>query len=149
MSSATNLLESKMGEFVLLSSSPTKPTALWLALYIDDTLPGEAVEAGEEVAIEDIVFGLHYPTGYGRLACGPSSSYWIESTINPGQFYNLLALTFPSPIRNWGNITGWALHDDEVAGSVWLRGTLSVPLDVYALGPAPSFAAGALVINFQ
>lgn len=144
MSAASNELESRLGHYVLRTGLPDKPAALWLGLYLNYAIPQETTDTGQEVST--LLLGV--PTGYARVACGPSDAWWVENPTAPGQFYNAQAIQFPAPALNWGTITGWALHPTDTGGSHWVSGFLSAPLVVNGSDPAPVFEAGSLIINF-
>ena len=144
MSAASDLLESRLGTYFLLTSMPTKPPAFWIALYKNFDFPSEDNEDGQEIPRTS--FSL--PTGYARVRYDPGDERWAESANTPGLFYNKLSITFPDPIRPWGIITNWAIHDDEFAGNVWVTGGLSIRPEVNQGDPAPVFAPGAITITF-
>ena len=144
MSAASNELESRLGHYVLRTGMPTKPTELWLGLYLFYNIPEETTASGYEVS--RTFFGS--PTGYARVACGPGDAWWTENPTTPGQFYNAQVIQFPVPIYSWGTITGWALHPTDSGDSHWISGFLSATLTVEGSDPAPVFEAGSLIINF-
>lgn len=144
MSAASNELESRLGHYVLRTGMPAKPTELWLALYLIYTIPQETTTEGYEVA--RLSFGI--PTDYARVLCGPGDAWWTENPTTPGQFYNAQVIQFPAPARDWGTITGWALHPTDSGEGHWISGFLSAPLVVSQGDPAPVFEAGSLIVNF-
>lgn len=144
MSASSNHLESALGTYLLRTSYPSKPTELWVSLYLFYSLPGEDNVDGYEVATTS--FGL--PTGYGRVQYGPGDAYWVESSVTPGQFYNVAPITFGAPLYGWGTITGFALYDSVTGGSVWMKGFLSQQVTISMGDPPLTFAPGAFVINF-
>lgn len=144
MSAASNELESRLGHYVLRTGMPTKPSELWLGLYLNYDIPSETTSTGHEVS--RTFFGNN--TGYVRVLCGPGDEWWTENPNMPGQFYNAQAIEFPVAIYSWGAITGWALHPSDSGESHWLSGFLTAPLVVNSSDPAPVFEAGSLIINF-
>lgn len=144
MAAASDELESRLGHYLLMSGTPAKPEELWVALYREYSLPADDGSTGTEVSRTS--FGLS--TGYERVLHGPGDAYWAESSTVPGQFYNVSTITFPEPLRDWGVLTGFALHPTDEGAGVWVKGSLASILEVISGDPAPAFEAGSLVINF-
>mgnify|MGYP001028433545 CR=1 FL=1 len=140
MASATDYLETQLGNHILRAGSFTKPTALYLALFT--TKPDDAGANGVEVSAG----------GYARVPCGPSDEAWAEPSDGSGEFVNLVDFTFGSPTEDWGVdpmfITAFGIYDAETDGNLLITEDLIVPQEVFNGGLPPKFAAGDLKITF-
>lgn len=113
----------------LIFEAPDKYVALW----IGD--PGEGGISGSEVT----------GTGYERVnAFGPT---WSMSSS--GIVTNLLPVTFPEAIGDWGDLTHFAIWDDSLGGNMILYGPLAISPTTIVAGSIPRFAAGTLVIQLD
>ena len=135
MASATDYLEGKIIDHLLGSGSWTKPTALYVALFI--TLPNEAGTGGTEVT----------GAGYARIQCGPGASFWSAPVAGNGISSNLGAVQFGGPTANWGTLTGFGLYDAVTAGNLLVFAALTPTVTVNNNDPAPVFLVGDLTIT--
>ena len=142
--SFSNYEENKLVDHLFRTSSYPKPTALWVALFTSD--PTDA-GVGTEVSTTS--------TGYGRVQHGPGDADWLStngstsgnSSGTGGQTSNATAITFGSPIGDWGPI-GWAgIYDSETGGNLLRHGPLSSTKTVNSGDNAPEFQPGAIVFN--
>lgn len=136
MSAATNYLEEQLGTHILRTSSFTKPSTIYVALFT--TLPGEDGTGGVEVS----------GTGYARIQHGPSDATWAAPTGGNGAFSNAGSIQFGSPSANWGTIVGFGIFDAVSSGNLLLSSALTSNITISDGDPAPAFADGALTITF-
>jgi hypothetical protein len=143
MSAMSDYLENKVGDHILRDTAYTKPTTVYVALYTaapSDTGGGTEVTGGS----------------YARVQVGPGLTSWVgthgtttgASSGTGGQFSNAATVTFPVPSANWGVITHFALLDASTSGNFLVHGALTTSKTVNNGDPAPTFAAGALVVTF-
>jgi hypothetical protein len=117
------------------TSSPAKPAALYVALFL--TLPDESGANGVEVG----------GGGYARVRNGPADANWSAPSGGDGQLRNLVTVAFNPPTTDWGTIVGFGLYDALTGGNAWILAPLETPLTVRAGDPPPIFAPGDLVIT--
>lgn len=130
--SASNYLETQVGTHLLRTGSWTKPSTVYVALFI--TNPGEDGTGGTEVSAG----------GYARIQHGPSDATW---TSTDGVFSNLGTITFGVPSANWGEVTGFGLYDAVTSGNLLIIGTLTSPITINLGDLAPAFAEGSLTVT--
>jgi hypothetical protein len=142
MSAFSDYLENKLGDHILRDTAYTKPTTIYVALLT--AAPSDA-GGGTEVS----------GGSYARVQCGPSLTAWKgthgtttgASSGTGGVFSNAAGIAFPSPTAGWGTVTHFGLYDASTAGNLLFQGALSSSQVVNNGDPAPSFAAGALVVT--
>jgi len=136
MSDMSDYLETMIGNVLFRTQTAWKPAAIWIALYT--TLPAEDGTGGVEV------------TGgnYARVQVTQADANWNAPAGGNGLFDNVNDIVFPAPNANWGNIVGWGILDNNAAGNLLIKKTLTVPKTVNNGDPAPKFAAGALDVTF-
>ncbi len=136
--SASDYLEVQIGTHLLRTSSWTKPSAIYVALFT--TVPDDDGTNGAEVGES---------RGYVRIQHGPSDATWTAPTTS-GVFANIGAVQFDSPITtNWGTIKGFGLYDAETEGHLLAKGNLSSEVIVNIGDPAPAFADGDLTVTIS
>ena len=134
MSHATNYFEDMIARF-FRTSSPVKPAALYVALFL--TLPDESGANGVEVG----------GGGYGRVRNGPADANWSAPGGGDGQVRNLVTVAFNPPTTDWGTVVGFGLYDALTGGNAWILAPLETPLTVRAGDPPPIFAPGDLAVT--
>ncbi len=134
MSHATNYFEDMIARF-FRTSSPAKPAALYVALFL--TLPDEGGANGVEVG----------GGGYARVRNGPADANWSAPSNGDGTIRNLTAVPFAAPSADWNTVVGFGLYDALTGGNAWLLAPLETPLTVRAGDPPPIFAPGDLVVT--
>ena len=82
---------------------------------------------------------------YARVAYQPTDSNWNTPNV-AGNTSNKLAITFPSPTGNWGNVSYVGIFDRLTNGNLLWYGPLTDAIDVLNGDPAPSFPIGAFHI---
>lgn len=132
--SASDYLEVQIGTHLLRTSSWTKPSAIYVALFI--TVPGDDDTGGVEVT----------GTGYARILHGPSNATWNAPTTT-GIFSNIGVIQFGAPTADWGTITGFGLYSAVSGGTLFATGTLTGSAIVNSGDPAPAFADSALTVT--
>lgn len=132
--SKSNYLEESIINHIYRTATFGKPASIYVALFTDD--PGET--GGTEV------------TGgnYARAELANSDANWADPT-GTGQTSNSSVITFPAPSADWGQVQGFATYDAPTGGNMLHSGLLGTPKTVNNGDPAPTFAAGALVITEQ
>ena len=134
--SASDYLEVQIGTHLLRTASWTKPTTVYVALFI--TPPNEDGTGGTEVGTS---------RGYVRIQHGPSDATWTAPTTS-GIFANIGVVQFGSPITtNWGTIQAFGLYSAETGGNLLAFGNLTGNVTVNIGDPAPAFADGALTVT--
>lgn len=134
MAGKSNYLEGQYLTHELRTSSFTKPTGIWVALFT--AAPSDA-GGGTEV------------TGgsYGRVQCGPSDATWTEPAGTPRSSSNVGSVTFPTPTASWGHVTHFGLFDAETNGNLLRWAALTAAKDINDGDPAPYFPASSLVVS--
>lgn len=106
--SASNYAENKLVDHVLGTTTFTRPSAVYLALFTAD--PGED-GTGPEIA------GL----GYARQTAQ------FSAAVN-GTARNTSLITFPAATGGaWGTITHFGVYDALTAGNLLVKGSFTTP----------------------
>jgi hypothetical protein len=142
MSQASDYLENKVVDHLFRTASFAKPTALYVALFTAS--PADA-GGGTEVS----------GGSYARVNLAPLDTNWKAtqggtsgaSAGAGGLTTNAVAITYPAPTANWGNITHFGLFDALTGGNLLVWGALVTPRNVASGDPAPSFPIDALQIT--
>ena len=109
MSQASNWLEEAVLNFFFRNQSVAQPTALYLALYIND--PTDA-DTGTEVsggsyARQQVTFGAPIQTG------------------DKGVISNNQKIEYPIATADWGNVSHWGVRSASTGGNLLCRGSFS------------------------
>lgn len=109
MSQASNWLEEAVLNYFFRNQSVAQPTALYLALYIND--PTDA-DTGTEVsggsyARQQVTFGAPTQTG------------------DKGVISNNQKIEFPIATADWGNVSHWGIRSAATGGNLLCRGSFS------------------------
>lgn len=95
---------------------------------------------------------------YARVAVPSSLANWagtqgagttVVSSGTSGQTSNNNAIAFPTPSASWGQVVGFGVHDSLTGGTELFYTALTQPKTINNGDPAPSFAAGQLVIQLD
>jgi hypothetical protein len=133
VSAMSDYLEGLLGNLILRTQVATKPAGVYVSLHTGD--PGET--GGSEVS----------GGNYARVQVDQLDANWNAPAGGNGVFSNVNAITFPAPNANWGACTHFGIYDQSSGGNLLFHGALTTPKTVNNGDPAPSFAAGALVIT--
>lgn len=143
MSAASNYLENKLIDWFLRNQTFTPPATVYVALFTaapSDSGGGTEVSGGS----------------YARVAVSSSLANWAgtqsagsttASTGTGGQTSNNNAITFPTPSANWGSVTHFGIFDASTSGNLLFHAALDNAKTINNGDPAPSFAAGTLVLT--
>lgn len=142
MSAFSDYLENNLVDFLMRAQAFSPGTGRHVALFT--AAPSDA-GGGTEV------------TGgsYARASLTASAANWANtqasgtgaSSGTGGVTSNSGTITFPAPTANWGVCTHFGIFDASTSGNLLFHGALTTPKTVNNLDPAPTFAAGALVIT--
>jgi hypothetical protein len=135
--SATDWLEGQIGTHLLRTSSWTKPTDVYVALFT--TIPDDDGTNGVEVT----------GTGYARIKHGPADDKWAAPVSGNGVFSNIGVIQFGSPTANWGTVTSIGLFSAVTGGTLYAKGALGTNVTVNSGDPAPAFAEGTLTVTLS
>jgi hypothetical protein len=87
---------------------------------------------------------------YARVSVANSSAQWdAAGGSTDGTTANTNAITFPTPSADWGQVTHFGLWDASSSGNLWVCSALTASKNINDGDPAPSFAAGALTIQYD
>jgi len=133
----SDFLEVELRKHIFRTGSYTKPTVLAVSLHTaapdEDASPTNEVVGGS----------------YARVQRDPLDANWTAVSATDGRTDNAAILTFPTPSANWGSITHIGIWDALSGGNMLMSGALAVAKTVNNGDPGPSFAAGALDIDFD
>lgn len=128
MSAASNYAENLALTWLLTSSSATRPTAWYLALYTND--PGEAA-SGTEVS----------GTNYARQS--------IAFTVSGNTASNSATVTFPAAgSGGWGTISHVAIYDASTSGNLLFKGAVTTSKQIDQ-GDTFQVSSSALTISLD
>lgn len=133
MANASDYLETQIITHIFRTSSFTKPTGLWIALFT--AAPNDA-GGGTEVS----------GGGYARVARAPLDANWAAPSGGNGQTSNVAAIDFGTASANWGTITHFGIFDASTAGNLLVWGALTASRTVNS-GDAFQIPAGQLTVT--
>lgn len=106
--------------------------------------------AGSDASVGTEVSG----GSYARVAVACTLANWAGtqgagttdvSSGSSGQTSNNIAITFPTPTADWGQVVEWGAFDSQTGGIECIRGTMTAAKTINNGDPAPSFAPGTLI----
>lgn len=130
--SFSNYLETALLGHVFGSTTYTKPTTLYVALYT--VAPGEG-GGGTEVSTTS--------TGYARQ----TGAFTVSGTA-PTQAANTAAIEWPTALTNWGTIVAAAVFDASTAGNMLAYADLNASKTIQT-GDVFRFNASQLVVTLE
>lgn len=138
----TDFYENQIVDHMLRGQAYTPPATLYIGLdTVACTEAGGGTEATGGSYARVAVAGL---TGWaGTQAAGSTTA----SSGTSGTTSNNVAITFPAPTADWGQVFSLRVWDAATAGNAILCQTLTLPKTINNGDAAPSFAAGALTIQ--
>lgn len=134
MAGKSNYLERQILNLILRTQVAWKPPAIWIGLLT--AAPSDA-GGGTEVT----------GGGYQRVQVTQLDANWTATGSSPSVSANVNAITFPSPSANWGVVTHYGIYDASSAGNLLYWNTLTQSKTINNGDAAPSFGAGALIVN--
>ncbi len=146
MANFTNRGENLLVDHVFRGVSFAAPTTLWVSLMT-------AASNTETPTYTEATGG-----DYARVAVTCNTTNWAATngagtTTNPssgtgGQTSNNIAVTFPPPSANWGEVTHFGIHTAASGtGNDIIIAQLTLPKNINNGDPAPSFPIGSLVFT--
>lgn len=136
MSAMSDILEGNIITHMFRTGSWTKPTNLYISLYTSAT---DDADGGTEVS----------GGNYSRAQLDPLDANWTAPSAGNGHTDNAVAITFPAPNANWGQVTHFGIHTaSSGTGNRLIHGALTTPKTINSGDPAPSFAIGDLDVTF-
>lgn len=127
------------------AAAGTGPTTLYVSLKLaadSDSAPGAEVSGA----------------GYARVAVASSLVNWAgtqaaastaASSGSSATTSNNAAIAFPAPTGTWGQVVGMGIHDAATGGNELFYAALGTPKTINSGDPAPSFAAGTLIVQID
>lgn len=126
MGSKSNYLENAIINHVLRHTSFTSPSAVYIGLFTT-----KAGEAGGQVEVSGGSYARQTVT-FGAPSNGSTS--------------NTVAVVFPDPTDNWGDIEGWGLFDASTSGNLLYYADQS-PVETVNTGNPVQFPIGSIVVS--
>lgn len=134
MSAASDYLEKKLLDHLLVNTAFTPAGTLYIGLFTAD--PGESGAASE----------FAFTGGYARIPVTNNETNFPPCAVTgtPTKS-NGTMLSFPTASAAWGTAAYWAIYDDDgtPAGNMLAHGALATPAAI-AIGNTPKIAIGAL-----
>lgn len=127
MANATNALEELIGDHLLRDATWSKPSDIYVGLFT--VMPDENGAGGTEVTGGD----------YARVKYGPGDTYWSSPIDGNGEYLNNLAIQFPIPSANWGDIVGYGLFSAITSGTLYITRAFPNPITVNSGSTGPEF----------
>lgn len=132
MPGKSDYLENKVLDHVFGGSDYTRPTTVYLALFV--TSPNDDGNGGTEVV----------GNNYSRVSIANNATNFPAAS--GGTKSNGSLLVFPTASGTWGTITSFGLYDQSSGGNLLYFGNLTASKFV-AINETVSFQVGALVIT--
>jgi hypothetical protein len=120
----------KWQDYLFIGTAYTRPTNIYVGLSITQSL-----RSGTKTEVSG--------ASYARVSTSTAS--WAQ-TFN-GTTSNILAITFPAPLENWGTVVAMFLADAVTGGNVIAMADLAIPRTIKSGDPAKSFAVGSISIS--
>lgn len=130
---ASDYLEDLIRKQLMRTGTWTKDTTRYVSLHTGD--PGDT-------GVSEVTGG-----SYARVQRDASDANWSAGTATDGLTSNVGAITFPSPTANWGTATHFGIWDAVSGGNFLASGALTIAKTINNGDAAPSFGAGALVVQ--
>lgn len=143
MGAKSNYLENKLIDFIFRGQSYTPPGTIYVGLLTaapTDAGGGTEVSGGSYARVA-VLGSLNTWAGTQSAGSTTASSGTGGTTSNNG------AITFPAPTANWGTVTHFGLYDAASAGNLLYWAALTTSKTINNGDAAPSFAAGALIVQ--
>lgn len=139
MSAASNYLEKKLLDHVLMQATYTQPSGLWIGLF-KSTVDGATTLANLEAGtISDEVSGGDYARKTVSFAAANSTT---------GVAATSATITFNEATANWGDITHVAIMDAATGGNVLFYGAVTTPKTI-EIGDTFQITTGSLTITLS
>lgn len=137
-SAASDYLEVQWVKHIFRTGSFTKPTALYISLHtepLDDDATGAEVTGGS----------------YARAQLDPGDANWtaVGAGGTNALTSNAVAVAFPAPTANWGQIVGFGIWDAATTGNLLFHGALDQYVTISSGAPAPVINPGGLQVNLD
>jgi hypothetical protein len=138
----TNFAENRIVDAVFRGQTLGAPATFHIAL-----LTADPTDAG---TLTEVSGG-----SYARVAIASSLVNWsgtqgagttVASTGTSGQISNNIALNYPTPTANWGNVTHIAFMDAASGGNAWVAGALTASRNCVA-GVSVSWDIGQMILT--
>lgn len=145
MASMSDFLENELIDHVFRARSYTAPAAMYVGLHTGTTTDaggGTEVTGGSYARVNTNV-----TPGFANWQGTGGETTDVDSTGTGGATQNRNIITFATPSANWGTITHLALWTAVSSGSMYFHGALTTQKTVNNGDPAPTIAAGALVVT--
>lgn len=126
---SSDYLEGVVIDHLLRTNTWSKPSAVYVALFVGDT---EVTGAG-----------------YGRVQHGPSDATWSAPVAGNGISRNQGIIQFGAPTADWGTIDNVRLFSASSGGNEFAKGDLDVPLTVNNGDAAPAFPTDSLTFTIS
>ena len=139
MSAKTNYLENKIIDWLFRGQAFAPPSTLHFALFTasaSDSGVGTEVTGGGYARVS-VAASLSNFSG----TQGPSTT--TASNGITGTTSNNVAITYPAPTGNWGQVVGMGIFDSATGGNMLIYTALTAPKTINSGDAAPSFAAGS------
>lgn len=130
MAGVGNTLENLAIDWMLVTGTPSRPAATWLALFT--TNPDFETGAGGTEAAPATRKAISFNAASGGSAASSNSQVWTCGTD-----------------LNAGTITGWAIYSASSAGTFLFGGTISSGNKTVASGDTLTFSAGAITFSLD
>ena len=130
---ASDYLEDKIRTHLMRTGTWAKDTTRYVSLHTGD--PGDT-------GASEVVGG-----SYARVQRDAADANWSAGTATDGLTSNVATITFPSPSANWGVVTHFGVWDAVSGGNFIASGPLTIAKTINNGDAAPSFGAGACVVQ--
>jgi len=136
MTAFTDYAEGQLINHIFRTSSFTKPTNLYIALF-------SAITNGETSTVTELS-----GNGYARVQYNPLDANWAAPVGGNGTTYNINAINFPAATADWGFVPYFGIYDAVTGGNLIIYAPLNNSRNI-TNGSVPSFAAGALTFQID
>jgi hypothetical protein len=143
MSAMSDYLENKLVDHLFRAQTLSAPATLHIGLLT--SAPSDS-GGGSEVS----------GNNYARVAVTSSLANWAgtqaaasttASSGSGGQTSNNAAITFPTPLGNWGTVSHFGIYDAASGGNLLFHGALTIAKTINQ-SDTVSFPAASLTITF-
>jgi hypothetical protein len=132
--SASDLLENSTLNHILGGPNYTRPSTVYIGLWISPLAGGSTGNENGEVS----------GGSYVRVAVPNDPSHFPAASCS--QKSNAQEIVFPVASNDWGIVSYWAILDAETAGNIMFFGTLATSRNVVS-GDQFKFPVGGIIIK--
>lgn len=142
MATKSNYLKNKITDLIFRGQAYTPPATLYFALWTDNTDDPDPLAEVDAPSYARAAFTRSLANFSGTQ--GPGTTDPSDGT---GFASNNIAIAFPAPAEDWGDVVGVAVYDAPTGGNLLIYTYLFETKTITAGSPAPVFEPDSFSYN--